>query len=51
MRNVMRKDGRAALLENAKTELNRNWQQWRAGAELRGEANLNASPTTSRTRA
>jgi|GraSoi2013_100cm_1033763.scaffolds.fasta_scaffold13727_2 hypothetical protein len=32
---VMRKDGRAAILEDAKVELYRNWQQWLAWAELR----------------
>jgi hypothetical protein len=32
---VIRKDGRAAKLEDAKVELYHNWQQWLAWAELR----------------
>jgi hypothetical protein len=35
---VMRKDGRAAILEDAKVELYLNWQQWLAWAELRASA-------------
>jgi hypothetical protein len=35
---VMRKDARAALLEDAKTDLNRNWERWLAWAELRASA-------------
>jgi hypothetical protein len=36
---IMRKDARAARLEDAKTDLYRNWQQWLTWAELRSSGN------------